>query len=174
MTRGRLHNEAIAIARDAASAREQIADNMMRNRMEVSIDDSRGAARIELGRAARPAPTVEAAAWSDRSRRPFGAQPNIDIIAARAEHQASEAADEIRRLRGDGAQLTRDLQVRLGELSAGYAHQIEIRDAAIAEQHLRVALPPETRAEEERARAALAEADRPFTGAATTHTISRF
>ncbi|ODT25919.1 AAA family ATPase [Microbacterium sp. SCN 69-37] len=174
MTRGRLRNEAIAIARDAASAREQIADNMMRNRMEVSLDDSRGAARIELGRAARPALSVAAAAWSDRSRRPFGAQPNIDIIAARAERQATKAAEEIRRLRADGAPSTRDVQVRLRELSADYAHRIEVRDAAIAEQHLRAALPPEIRVGEDRARAALAEVDRPFRGAATTSAISRF
>lgn len=174
MTRGRIHNEAIAIAWDAATAREQIADNMMRGRVEISIDDSRDAARAELGRAARPALSVDAAEWSDRSRRPFGAQPNIGVIAARADRQASDSAEEIRRLRADAVQLTHDAQVRVRELSADYAHQIELRDAAIAEQHLRAALPPEIRVEEDRARAALAEADRPFRGVATTNSISRF
>ena len=53
MTRGRVHNEAIAIARTAAAAREQVADSMMRGIPEVSIDDSIRAARTELGRAAR-------------------------------------------------------------------------------------------------------------------------
>lgn len=54
MTRGRAHNEAIAIARTDAVARNQIADSMMRGIPEVSIDDSVRAARSELGRAARP------------------------------------------------------------------------------------------------------------------------
>lgn len=57
MTRGRAHNEAIAIARTDAAARDQIADSMMRGIPEVSIDDSVRAARSELGRAART-PTV--------------------------------------------------------------------------------------------------------------------
>ncbi|WP_349426549.1 AAA family ATPase [Microbacterium sp. LWS13-1.2] len=55
MTRGRAHNEAIAIARTDTAAREQIAESMMRGIPEVSIDDSVRAARSELGRAARPA-----------------------------------------------------------------------------------------------------------------------
>lgn len=53
MTRGRMHNEAIAIARTAAGAREQIAQSMLRGIPEVSIDDSIRAARTELDRAAR-------------------------------------------------------------------------------------------------------------------------
>ncbi|MFB8146650.1 AAA family ATPase [Microbacterium sp. NPDC056003] len=55
MTRGRVHNEAIAIARTDAAATDQIAESMMRGIPEVSIDDSVRAARSELGRAARPA-----------------------------------------------------------------------------------------------------------------------
>lgn len=55
MTRGRAHNEAIAIARTDAVARDQIADSMMRGIPEISIDDSVRAARSEVGRAARPA-----------------------------------------------------------------------------------------------------------------------
>lgn len=54
MTRGRSHNEAIAIARTDAAATNQIAESMMRGIPEVSIDDSVRAARSELGRAARP------------------------------------------------------------------------------------------------------------------------
>lgn len=53
MTRGRIHNEAIAIARTDAAAREQVAGSMLRGIPEVSIDDSIRAARTELGRAAR-------------------------------------------------------------------------------------------------------------------------
>lgn len=55
MTRGRAHNEAIAIARTDAAAREQIADSMMRGIPEITIDDSVRAARSELGRAAQRA-----------------------------------------------------------------------------------------------------------------------
>jgi exodeoxyribonuclease V alpha subunit len=53
MTRGRVHNEAIAIAWGAATAQEQIADSMMRGMLEVSVEDGVRAARGELGRAAR-------------------------------------------------------------------------------------------------------------------------
>jgi hypothetical protein len=53
MTRGRTHNEAIAIAHTNAAAMDQIADTMLRGIPEVSIDDSIRAARAELGRAAR-------------------------------------------------------------------------------------------------------------------------
>ena len=67
MTRGRVHNEAIAIAHTAAAARDQIADSMMRGIPEISIDDSVRAARTELGRAARdPQPDDQAAACVER------------------------------------------------------------------------------------------------------------
>ncbi|WP_442574865.1 AAA family ATPase [Microbacterium sp. F51-2R] len=54
MTRGRSHNEVIAIARTDAAATQQIAESMRRGIPEVSIDDSVRAARSELGRAALP------------------------------------------------------------------------------------------------------------------------
>jgi hypothetical protein len=53
MTRGRVHNEAIAMGWTASAAREQIADSMMRGVAEVTIEDSVRAARGELGRAAK-------------------------------------------------------------------------------------------------------------------------
>ena len=53
MTRGRLHNEAIAIAWTTEAAREHLADSMMRGLQEVSVEESIRAARGELGRAAR-------------------------------------------------------------------------------------------------------------------------
>ena len=53
MTRGRVHNEAIAVARTPEAARDQVAASMMRGSQEVSVDDSRQAARRELGRSAR-------------------------------------------------------------------------------------------------------------------------
>lgn len=80
MTRGRDHNEAIAISRSDAGAREQIADSMLRGLPEVSIDDSIRAARTELGRAARnPAPGTPAP-WHDPTRRPHGAVADLDRV----------------------------------------------------------------------------------------------
>ncbi|MGX5770318.1 AAA family ATPase [Microbacterium trichothecenolyticum] len=65
MTRGRTHNEALAIAGTAPAARDRIADSMLRGIPEVSIDDSIRAAHTELSRAARPpAPTPP----TDRAR----------------------------------------------------------------------------------------------------------
>lgn len=90
MTRGRAHNEAIAIARTDAAARDQIADSMMRGIPEVSIDDSVRAARSELGRAARPPADVvteELAELNDWMRRTRGKLLELDrdISAADAE-----------------------------------------------------------------------------------------
>src|SRR5690606_17890759 len=53
MTRGRTHNEAITIARTPATVRDRLAESMLRGTPEITIDDSRHAARTELGRAAR-------------------------------------------------------------------------------------------------------------------------
>lgn len=81
MTRGRAHNEAIAIARTAAVARDQIAESMMRGIPEVSIDDSVRAARSELGRAARPAADAvveELAELNDWMRRTRGNLLELD------------------------------------------------------------------------------------------------
>lgn len=90
MTRGRAHNEAIAIAPTDAVARDQIAESMMRGIPEVSIDDSVRAARSELGRAARPAADAvveELAELNDWMRRTRGKLLELDreISAADAE-----------------------------------------------------------------------------------------
>lgn len=53
MTRGRAHNEAIAIARTRDAAVAAIAEGMTRSPIEVSIEESRAAAMRELRRAAR-------------------------------------------------------------------------------------------------------------------------
>lgn len=84
MTRGRRRNEAIAIARTPADAREHVADSMLRGIPEVSVDDSIRAARAELGRAARnPTPASETdALWHDRARRPHGDVVDIDRVVA--------------------------------------------------------------------------------------------
>lgn len=53
MTRGRHTNTAITIGRDTDHAIDQLADTMMRGRLEVTLDDARRASLSELGRAAR-------------------------------------------------------------------------------------------------------------------------
>jgi hypothetical protein len=53
MTRGHVHNEAIAIARTQDAAVAVVAESMMRGVPEVSVEDSRAAAVVELRRAAR-------------------------------------------------------------------------------------------------------------------------
>lgn len=53
MTRGRVQNEAIALVRPGETAVEVIAGQMTRGLPEITIEDSRRAARAELGRAAR-------------------------------------------------------------------------------------------------------------------------
>lgn len=58
MTRGRVSNEAIAVAGSDAAAREVLADTMMRGIPEVTIADAIEAARAELRRAARDRPAV--------------------------------------------------------------------------------------------------------------------
>jgi ATP-dependent exoDNAse (exonuclease V) alpha subunit len=53
LTRGRVHNEAIAIARTQDAAVALVAESMMRGVPEVSVEESRAAAVVELRRAAR-------------------------------------------------------------------------------------------------------------------------
>ena len=88
MTRGRAHNEAIAIACNPAAARQQIADSMMRGMPEVSVEDSVRAARTELGRAARVA-TAQADSGSVRETEHDGDSKPDDVreslqVAARS------------------------------------------------------------------------------------------
>ena len=101
MTRGRLHNEAVAIAHTAATARDQIADSMMRGTPEVSIDDSERAARTELGRAARtPMPNgPRDALWSDRARRPLGHRADLERSISIQEQRAEAILAKLDELR---------------------------------------------------------------------------
>ncbi|MBB6389984.1 AAA family ATPase [Microbacterium thalassium] len=96
MTRGRSHNEAIALARTDGAAREAIADSMLRGIPEVSIDDSIRAARTELGRAARAPLADEAgtpAPWNDRSRRPYGADADLARTLGMARERERDARE---------------------------------------------------------------------------------
>ena len=53
LTRGRMHNSAIVVARTNADARECLADAMQRGKPELTMQDAMRAARAELQRAAR-------------------------------------------------------------------------------------------------------------------------
>ena len=55
LTRGRVWNEALVVAGSAKTARDELADAMRRGVPEPTIEDSRRAAQIDLGRAARRA-----------------------------------------------------------------------------------------------------------------------
>jgi hypothetical protein len=92
MTRGRAHNEVIAIASTDRAATERIAESMLRGIPEVSLDDASHAARTELGRAARtPAPHADRPApWTDRTRRPLGHELDIERLATARQEQDSE------------------------------------------------------------------------------------
>ncbi len=92
MTRGRSHNEAIAIASSDAAARDRIADSMLRGIPEVSIDDSIRAARTEVQRSARPL-----APWSDRTGRPLGHVPDIERSHTHYQQQHHTARSKLQR-----------------------------------------------------------------------------
>jgi len=53
LTRGRLHNTAIVVARTDADAHELLADSMQRGMPELTMQDAVRAAQAELWRAAR-------------------------------------------------------------------------------------------------------------------------
>ncbi|WP_344059222.1 MobF family relaxase [Microbacterium pumilum] len=95
MTRGRSHNEALAIARSDDEAVSAVADCMMRGLPEVTIDDSRRAARVELGRAAREAQPAEhtIARWNDLRARPLGATINIESLRDASHARLAVARD---------------------------------------------------------------------------------
>lgn len=121
MTRGRVHNEAIAIARTSAAARDQIASSMMRGIQEVSIDHSVRAARSELGRAARDPHAAESspieahAEWLLKADRAL-----LDIDQSIAETQACSHGRVGAEDGSDGLQeLQRQLVVRYQQVRRG-------------------------------------------------------
>ncbi len=94
MTRGRLHNEAIAIASTATAARAAVAHSMRRGQPELSVEDSERTARAELDRAARPALPP----WNDRARRPLGRVTDIQQLATARQNDMSQAAQQLARM----------------------------------------------------------------------------
>jgi len=143
MTRGRAHNEAIAVARTEAAARESIADSMLRGIPEVSIDDSIRAARVELGRVAREpgvderGPAATAEPWvSGLAAAPFATgvdqlvllrdrllQTRQSLLELDVDLAGVEASGHARRPRGE-ASIESLLQTHRG-LEARYGAQLE-------------------------------------------------
>jgi exodeoxyribonuclease V alpha subunit len=128
MTRGRSHNEVLAIARTDAVARDAVAESMLRGTPEVSIDDSIRAARVELGRAARwpvapgvPGEPVPATAWNDRARRPYGAIVDVAAGLARARDEFAERRAAADRLSDWSVAVRRTLLEREVLVAAGAA-----------------------------------------------------
>ncbi|WP_300591637.1 AAA family ATPase [Microbacterium sp.] len=125
MTRGRVHNEAIAIARTPAVARDQVAASMMRGSQEVSIDDSRRAARVELGRAARdPGPQPASPLEAQRDWLSQAARTLLDIDQREADAAARAHG------RGGAANTSADLDDAKERLLARYQlvnHQYSVR-----------------------------------------------
>ena len=140
MTRGRVHNEAIAISRTDAAARDAIADSMLRGIPEVSIDDSVRAARTELSRAARTPVTSTPqtpAPWHDKARRPYGAVVDIDRLAAVNRERERDVRDRLERM-SDWMHTTKrtllELDARNGtRVAAGHGRGLEIRTGGHAE-----------------------------------------
>jgi energy-coupling factor transporter ATP-binding protein EcfA2 len=70
MTRGRTMNTAVVVARDTQEAIRQLADTMTRGLPELTIRDSRDAAAVDLGRAARHPVRLMRTGWPEDSYTP--------------------------------------------------------------------------------------------------------
>lgn len=102
MTRGRVRNTAVVVARTADEAIDTLADSMMRGTPEVTLQDSAAAARAELARAARaPVQDVDVAdaRWDDARRRPLGKIIDLETYGAAAEEKAPAIREEIEHAR---------------------------------------------------------------------------
>ena len=129
MTRGRRHNEAVVVAGTVERAREELVFTMRRGLPEVTVDESKHAARVELGRAARtPADQEQTlASWEDVKRRPLG---HVVDVPGHVGHVAVQRPLLHKQLSTVSDQLTRDrrtlreLEVRLTKRQA-LNHQAE-------------------------------------------------
>lgn len=95
MTRGRHTNTAITTARGSDQAVDQLAETMMRGRLEVTLDDAHRASLSELGRSARATHDgLEAARAAERSARTRLREIDMEIARAEANgHALSDDAD---------------------------------------------------------------------------------
>lgn len=145
MTRGRYSNTTIAIARDDDRAIDQLADTMMRGRLEVTLDDARRAALSELGRSARAsAPDtltvrdrLEMARAAEREARARLREIDVEIAYAeaaghartedarvanmglRSDDERAEVLEQIGGIRREAAVLVQELRERRTSLSSG-------------------------------------------------------
>lgn len=76
LTRGRLHNVAIVVARTDAATRERVAESMQRGAIEVTMQDAVRAAEAEMRRAAR---SREAEMWRAPGAAPASAGRGMGV-----------------------------------------------------------------------------------------------
>lgn len=96
MTRGRRHNEVVAVASTRQAAVDQVAETMLRGRIETELGDSRTAARNELSRAARAPLTADAVIpdWNSGERR-YGHVVDVDGHLATVGERHQVMRDEL-------------------------------------------------------------------------------
>jgi len=68
LTRGRIHNLAIAVAPSHAAARSLVADSMLRGLVELTMQDAAQAAEAELRWAAKDRARASTAPFANRER----------------------------------------------------------------------------------------------------------
>lgn len=122
MTRGRLRNDAIALVKPHQTAEGVIADAMMRGLPEVTIDDSRDAAEMELRRAAR-----------NRAER------DADGLIA-TERLVSEAFNELERIDARTATVAATHHARVGDGLTERDVRADVEERAYAAERLRCLL----------------------------------
>ncbi|MGN6221670.1 MAG: AAA family ATPase [Microbacterium sp.] len=126
MTRGRVHNEAIAIAWTADAALDRIADAMMRGVPEVSLDDSVRAARGELSRAAlQPADpesgVTQMAEWLDAART---ALADLDALIVTQDARAHARSGASGSGLGDARRQRDQLRERFEKVATQYEREL--------------------------------------------------
>jgi hypothetical protein len=131
MTRGRSHNEAIAIAGSDSAAVDKVADSMLRGVPEVSVEDSQRTARAELGRAARP--LADAPSTGDELMRLDGWLRKAERVLLDLDGRvASGHARTHGRTAGGGS--VDDLEEARRDLAARYGSEVRRRES-LARQH---------------------------------------
>ncbi|MAB81707.1 MAG: hypothetical protein CMJ89_20410 [Planctomycetes bacterium] len=143
LTRGRLHNEAIVVARSDALARAALAESMARGRVEITMQDALHAARDELRRAALP--PEELRAPNKRSSRRYANVEDLERLEATLRSTAAQLQRELGPLRdwlSDSEEMIATLEASHASASAaGHA-----RDRATVEADATASVLAERRA----------------------------
>lgn len=133
MTRGRVANTALTVARNQGAAIERLADAMMRGQLEITLDDARRSAVRELGRASTEpiqGSVGATARWDDRRQRPHG---SVQDLASAAE-RASIVLGDVRRNLEAAEDATRAARAALRQLDADIASDSAARHGRIARE----------------------------------------